>query len=66
MEQEVKKMNEDKINTIAMNLLSEIAGTVYDCMDDNADMENIRILTLGNIWGVIEMANALRGTAEYV
>lgn len=59
-------MKEDLINRIAMNLLSEIASTVYDCMGDSEEIENIRILTLGNIWGIIEMANAMKGVAKDV
>ena len=52
------KIDEASINHNACRLIDELAASIYEV--DKKDDECLRALTLGNIRGVIEMANAMK------
>ena len=54
------KITEDCINHNVVRIVSELTDSIYDCSDANADMDHIRIATLGEIKGVCEFAKVMK------
>ena len=55
------KVTEDSINHNAVRLIKELVATRYDMIDDKPAQERgFMLMTLGEIAGMIEMAEALK------
>lgn len=54
------KIDESCINHNAVRLIREMASELYEFTDSDANMENMRIATLGEIRGICQMADAMK------
>jgi hypothetical protein len=54
------KIDEACINHNVARLVDEMTSALYDIVDDDEDMDHIRIATLGEIRGICQLANALK------
>ena len=54
------RITEECINHNVDRLVSELAGTIYDCSDADESMDHIRITTLGEIKGICEFAKVMK------
>lgn len=51
-------ITEADIDRVALEVISELTDCLYEYTRDNDD--NVRLMTLGNIAGVIDMARAIK------
>ena len=54
------RITEECINHNVDRLVSELAGTIYDCSDADESMDHIRVATLGEIKGICEFAKVMK------
>lgn len=54
------KIDESNINHNAVRLIGQMVSELYEYTDSDADMENMRIATLGEIRGICQMADAMK------
>lgn len=54
------KIDEASINHNALKLIDEIISCPFDYCEDTPEQDHMRLLTLGEISGVIAMANAMK------
>ncbi len=58
------KIDESQIDYSAIRTIEAIIGSPYEYADGNSDADNQRLLTLGAIRGVLDLANELKGVAR--
>ena len=56
--------NESQIDECAMQVISDIIGNVFDYSDENKDMDNMRLVTLGEVTGVVMLAESLKAAIK--
>ncbi len=54
------KIDEASINHNALRLIDEIISCPFDYCEDKPEEDHMRLLTLGEISGIIEMANEMK------
>ena len=54
------KITSDCINHNVARLINDITENIYDCLDDTACMNQVRIEILGEIRGIMMLADALK------
>ena len=54
------KIDEACINHNAVRLINEIVGIPYEYGDQDESADHCRLLTLGEVRGVLEMAEAMK------
>lgn len=54
------KIDEECINHNALRLIKEIVGLPFEYNDQNDDSDHMRLVTIGFVRGVIELADALK------
>ena len=54
------KINYENIDYNALCLIGEMVSELYEFTDSDANMENMRIATLGEIRGICQMANTMK------
>ena len=58
------KIDEGQIDFSALRTIEAIIGSPYEYADGDNDQDNQRLLTLGAIRGVLDLANELKGVAK--
>lgn len=54
------KLDESQINYSAMQIISETIGNVFEYCDHTEDCDALRLATLGEIAGIINLADRLK------
>jgi hypothetical protein len=54
------KLDESQINYSAMQVISETIGCIYDYSDREENFDNYRVAALGEISGIIKLADRLK------
>lgn len=54
------KINYENIDYNALHLIDEMVSDLYEFTDSDANLENMRIATLGEIRGICKMADAMK------
>ena len=54
------KIDEAYINHTALRLINEIVGIPYEYGDQDESTDHLRLLTLGEVRGVLEMTEAMK------
>ena len=54
------KTTENYINHTALRLINEIVGSPYEYGDQDESTDHLRLLTLGEVRGVLEMTEAMK------
>ena len=54
------KIDEGCINHNALRLIDEIIDSPYEYSEENPDSDHMRLLVLGEIRGIIQMADAMK------
>lgn len=54
------KIYPENIDYNALRLIGEMVSELYEIIDSDANMENMRIATLGEIRGICQMADAMK------
>lgn len=54
------KIDEACINHNAVRLINEIMGNPYEYGDQDESTDHLRLLTLGEVRGVLDMAEAMK------
>lgn len=54
------KIDEACINHNALRLINEIVGNPYEYGDQDENADHFRLLTLGEVCGVLDMAEAMK------
>jgi hypothetical protein len=54
------KISSENIDYNALRLIGEMVSELYEFTDSDANMENMRIATLGEIRGICQMADAMK------
>lgn len=54
------KIDEASINHNALKLIDETLGSSFDYCGEKPEEDHMRLLVLGEISGIIEMANAMK------
>lgn len=55
------KIDEACINHNALRLINEIVESPYEYCDQDETTDHLRLLTLGAVRGVLDMAEAMKG-----
>ena len=58
------KIDEGQIDFSALRTIEAIIGSPYEYADGENDQDNQRLLILGEIRGVLDLANELKGVAK--
>lgn len=58
------KIDESQIDFSTIRTIEAIIASPYEYADDDSDQDNQRLLTLGAIRGVLDLANELKGVAK--
>ena len=58
------KIDEGQIDYSAIQTIEAIIGSPYEYANCDNDQDNQRLLTLGAIRGVLDLANELKGVAK--
>lgn len=53
-------ITEDLIDTVALRLIESVTCDIYGMCDAGTDMENMRLVTLGHINGILDMAQQMK------
>lgn len=56
--------NESQIDECAMQAISDIIGNVYEYSDDDKDTDNMRLITLGEVTGIVKLAESLKAAVK--
>lgn len=54
------KIDEACVNHNALRLINEIVGCPYEYGDQDESADHLRLLTLGEVRGVLDMAEAMK------
>jgi len=54
------KITSECINHNVVRLISDLTSTIYDCLNDDSNMNLFRVETLGEIRGIIMLAEELK------
>ena len=54
------KISSENIDYNAVRLIGEMVSELYEITDSDANMENMRIATLGEIRGICQMADVMK------
>ncbi len=54
------KIDEACIDHNVVRIISDLTDSIYECSDSNADMDHIRIATLGEIHGICKFARVMK------
>jgi len=54
------KIDESCINHNALRLIADAVSELYEYADDSGDMDNLRLVALGEIRGICQMADVMK------
>lgn len=57
---EIMKIDEACINHTALRLINEIVGCPYEYAEQDKNADHCRLMTLGEVRGVLEMTEAMK------
>ncbi len=58
------KIDENCINEKAIQAIDELIGLPYEYCDENDGSDHLRLITIGAIRGVLDLANLLKGALK--